>query len=48
MRSIKNGAESSQDDYPGVFYFTFLNFGALKNIILKLSNNIEKVRPGTI
>jgi len=29
-------------------YLTFLNFGALKNIILKLKNNIEIVRAGTM
>ena len=30
------------------FYLTFLNFGVLKNIILKLKNNIEIVRAGKI
>ena len=29
-------------------YLTFLNLGVLKNIILKLNNNIETVRIGTI
>ena len=31
-----------------VFYFTFLNIGVLKNIILKLKNNIAIVRAGTM
>ena len=31
-----------------VFYFTFLNLGALKNIVLKLKNNIARVSTGTI
>ena len=30
------------------FYFTTLNLGALKNIILRLKNNIETVRTGKI
>ena len=30
------------------FYLTFLNFGVLKNIILKLKNRIETVNAGTI
>ena len=30
------------------FYFTTLNLGALKNIILRLNNNIETVRTGKI
>ena len=31
-----------------IFYLTFLNFGVLTNIILKLKNNIKSVRPGTM
>ena len=31
-----------------LFYESFLNLGALKNIILKLNNNIEIVRTGKI
>ena len=31
-----------------LFYLTFRNFGELKNIILKLKNNIESVRAGTM
>ena len=31
-----------------LIYLTFLNFGVLKNIILKLKNNIEMIRAGTI
>ena len=31
-----------------LFYLTFLNFGALKNIIFKLKNNIVIVRAGRI
>tara|TARA_B100000401_G_scaffold260586_1_gene177331 strand:+ start:196 stop:312 length:117 start_codon:yes stop_codon:yes gene_type:complete len=35
--------------YSGVIdYLIFLNFGVLKNIILKLKNNIEIVRAGKI
>ena len=29
-------------------YLTFRNFGVLKNIILKLNNNIESVKAGTM
>ena len=31
-----------------IFYFTFFNLGALKNIVLKLKNNIERVSAGTM
>ena len=29
-----------------IIYFTFLNLGALKNIVLMLKNNIERVSAG--
>ena len=31
-----------------LYYLTFLNLGVLKNIILRLKNNIEIVRAGKI
>ena len=39
---------SKHNFYEVVNYLTFLNFGALINIILKLKNNIETVKEGTM
>ena len=38
----------NKNNYAEIFYFTFLSIGALKNIILKLKNNIPIVRIGKI
>ena len=46
---IKKIGKSSKNNYSEILgYLTFLNFGVLKNIVLKLKNNIEIVRAGTI
>ena len=49
LSKIARIRNQSKNNYSEIlFYFTFLNFGVLKNIILKLKNNIEIVRTGTI
>jgi len=37
-----------QNNYKILDYLTFLNLGVLKNIILRLKNNIEIVRAGKL
>ena len=44
----RNEKLSKNNFYEVVHYLTFLNFGALINIILKLKNNIEIVKVGTM
>ena len=49
LSKIKRIGKFSKDKYINILnYLIFLNLGALKNIILKLKNNIEIVRAGTI
>ena len=46
---IKTLRKYSRNMYSSILgYLTFLNFGVLKNIILKLKNNIKIVRRGTM
>ena len=44
----KIGRFSKNNNFKILDYFTFLNLGVLKNIILRLKNNIEIVRAGKI
>jgi len=44
----KIGRFSKKDNSKILDYLTFLNLGVLKNIILRLKNNIEIVRAGKI
>ena len=44
----KIGSFSNKNNPKIVDYLTFLNLGVLKNIILRLKNNIEIVRTGKI
>ena len=44
----KNGHFIIKNDSKILYYLTFLNLGVLKNIILRLKNNIEIVRAGKI
>tara|TARA_A100001388_G_C28279579_1_gene271449 strand:- start:149 stop:373 length:225 start_codon:yes stop_codon:yes gene_type:complete len=43
---LKIGHFSSKNNSCILYYFAFLNFGVLKNMILRLKNNIEIVRAG--
>jgi hypothetical protein len=44
----KIGRFSKNNNFKILDYLTFLNLGVLKNIILRLKNNIEIVRAGKI
>ena len=44
----KIGRFSKNTSFEILDYLTFLNLGVLKNIILRLKNNIEIVRAGKI
>jgi len=44
----KNGRFSKNNNFKILDYLTFLNLGVLKNIILRLKNNIEIVSAGKI
>jgi len=46
IKKIKN--ENKKNNSKIFDYLTFLNLGVLKNIILRLKNNIEIVRAGKI
>ena len=49
LSKIKSIGKVSKEFFFLIFnYLTFLNFGVLKNIILKLKNNIEIERAGNI
>ena len=43
-----SGWSSNKNNSKNLDYLTFLNLGVLKNIILRLKNNIEIVRAGKI
>ena len=48
LKLKKIGRFSKNNNFKILDYLTPLNLGALKNIILKLRNNIESVRAGKI
>jgi len=49
LSKIKRVVNCDENKYSQIFsYLTFLNFGDLKNITLKLKNNIKIVSVGTI
>ena len=48
LKLKKIGRFSKNNNFKILDYLTFLNLGVLKNIILRLKNNIEIVRAGKI